>query len=246
MSHSGSASRRWFPECHRHRGSRNPHCGIGLGMKITAISPTNQTGRNADRICRVIMVASPPRRWRRSNVHGRFTEELTGRTMRQIAVVATIAMLMSDVAAADVVRHSSIPQAYWGTWVGAGDAGTSESIIVLSARSYLAPEENCSVVSVSQTAGARGSIYSAHLRCVRPAESAGTTAANLIIRPESSDQIAIGPEFMHLKSFRRCAETVGAMPDSRPSEVMSSTKPRIGAVAGCRRQGRDTNLPGEN
>ena len=122
--------------------------------------------------------------------------------MRQIALLTVIYMVMSDVATADVVRHGSIPERYRGTWVGA-----EESVIVLSANSYVSREANCSVKWVSQTAGARGSIYSAHLHCFSPAARAGVTS-DLIIRPENIDQIAVGPNFKNLRVFRRFLHNV--------------------------------------
>src|SRR5215467_2677535 len=119
--------------------------------------------------------------------------------MRQIGLLTVLSVLMSDVATADVVRHNSIPEPYWGTWVGA-----EESVIVLSANSYVSPEANCNVKWVSQTAGARGSIYSAHLHCISPAGRAGTgVTSDLIIWPENVDQIAVGPDFKSLRVFRR-------------------------------------------
>ena len=124
--------------------------------------------------------------------------------MRQIGLLTVLSMLMSDVASADVVRHSSIPERYWGTWVGA-----EESVIVLSANSYVSREANCSVKWVSQTAGARGSIYSAHLHCFSPAGRAETTVtSDLIIWPENIDQIAVGPDFKSLRAFRRLLHDV--------------------------------------
>ena len=124
--------------------------------------------------------------------------------MSRIAFLTVLSMLMSDVAIADVVRHGSIPERYRGTWVGA-----EESVIVLSANSYVSREANCSVKWVSQTAGARGSIYSARLHCFSPAGRAGTTVtSDLIIWPENIDQIAVGPNFKNLRVFRRFLHNV--------------------------------------
>jgi hypothetical protein len=124
--------------------------------------------------------------------------------MLQIALLTVFTMVMSGVAIADVVRHSSIPERYWGTWVGA-----EESVIVLSAKSYVSREANCNVAWVSITAGARGSIYSAHLLCTGPAGRAGTRmTSNLIIRPDNTDQIAVGPDFKSLRVFRRWLHNV--------------------------------------
>src|SRR5262245_31149467 len=117
--------------------------------------------------------------------------------MRQIALLTVISMVMSDVATADVVRRGSIPERYRGTWVGA-----EESVIVLSASSYVSREANCSVKWVSQTAGARSSIYSARLHCFSPSGRAGTRVTSyLIIWPENIDQIAVGPAFKSLRVF---------------------------------------------
>jgi len=124
--------------------------------------------------------------------------------MSRIAFLTVLSMLMSDVATADVVRHNSIPEPYWGTWVGA-----EESVIVLSANSYVSREANCSVIWESQTAGARGSICSAHLHCFSPAGRAGTrVTSDLIIWPENIDQIAVGPNFKNLRVFRRFLHNV--------------------------------------
>jgi hypothetical protein len=124
--------------------------------------------------------------------------------MRQIALFTVISMIMSGGAIADIVRRSSIPELYWGTWVGA-----EESVIVLSAKSYVSREENCSVKWVSQTAGAHSSIYSAHLHCLSPAGRAGTRmTSDLIIWPESIDQIGVGPDFKSLRVFRRFLHNV--------------------------------------
>jgi hypothetical protein len=126
--------------------------------------------------------------------------------MRKAVVLAVVATLVSHVASADIVRHGSIPESYTGTWIASAE--TEKSVIVLSAKTYVGPEANCSVDWVSQTAGGRGSIYAAHLQCVDRAEGgANKTPANLIIWPETADRIAVGPEFTRLKIFDRCTAT---------------------------------------
>ena len=127
-------------------------------------------------------------------------------SVRQIALFTVFFTVMSDVATADVVRHSSIPDQYWGTWVNA-----EESVIVLSANSYVSRETNCSVQWVSQTASARGSIYSVHLKCLSPTGGAGTNVtSDLIIWPEKIDQISVGPDFKNLRVFHRLLNKVSA------------------------------------
>ena len=128
--------------------------------------------------------------------------------MHKTALLAVLAMLMSQVAAADIVRHGFIPEAYRGTWLAGADTDPHKFVIVLAAKTYVSPEANCSVDWVSQTAGGRGSIYAAHLQCFHPVEGLGNkTTANLIIVPENVDQIAVGPEFTNLTTFHRCSAT---------------------------------------
>jgi hypothetical protein len=129
-----------------------------------------------------------------------------GRPMRSPLLLAVFAVLVSRVATADVVRHGSIPESYAGTWIASAGTELDKSVIVLSAKTYVGPEANCSVDMVSRTAGARGSIYSAHLQCF--SEGGGNkTAANLIIWPENINRIAVGPEFTSLRPFDRCSAT---------------------------------------
>lgn len=136
--------------------------------------------------------------------------------MRSIALMALVAALTPSIASAHVVRHSSIPQAYWGTWTtsdgGCGDAG--KAAVVLSAKAYVSPAGNCTVDSVSETPGEQGPTYSARLQC---AGAAGRTqkksAANLIIRPDRAGRISAGPDFDRLASYQRCdAGGAGAKP----------------------------------
>jgi hypothetical protein len=138
--------------------------------------------------------------------------------MREAALMAVLAMLMSQVAAADVVRQGIIPEAYRGRWVAGAGTEPHEPVIVLSAKTYVSPETNCSVDWVSQTAGGHGSIYAAHLQCFHPEEGAGSkVVANLIIWPQNVDQIAVGPDFTNLRIFHRCSATCDARRDSRLS-----------------------------
>lgn len=126
--------------------------------------------------------------------------------MRKVALLAVLALVASEIATADVVRHGSIPEAYRGTW--SAGAEPEKSVIVLSAKAYASRDARCGVDWVSQTAGARGSIYSAHLQCFNPVDGAGkTTASNLVIWPDGINQIAAGPDFTKLTIFRRCSAT---------------------------------------
>jgi hypothetical protein len=116
-----------------------------------------------------------------------------------------LAIIISSVAMADVVRHSSLPDSYWGAWT---TADPSQAVIDLSAKTYADGEEDCAVNWVSETPGASGPIYSAHLHCHRRTDWAGKSfTLDLVLWPKSSDEIAVGPTFMSLKIFRRCRAT---------------------------------------
>jgi hypothetical protein len=127
------------------------------------------------------------------------------KTVRITALMTALAILTPGVATADVVRHSVIPEAYRGTWLAGEGTEPAGPTIVLSADAYIGPADDCRVGWVSQTAGAQGSIYAAHLQCSAPGKgTANKMVANLIIWPKDTDHIAIGPEFTHLKIFHRC------------------------------------------
>jgi hypothetical protein len=163
--------------------------------------------------------------------------------MHRITLLAVSATVMSHVANADIVRSGSFPERYTGTWVA--DAGTAPDnpVIVLSAKMYFSSQATCSAVWVSQTASARGSIYSAHLQCLKLAEGGeNKTMANLIIWPETVNRIAVGSEFTSLKIYHRCSATCesqrnnlvagGVSDESQPHLV-----PKVGSNVGKCAQG---------
>lgn len=136
--------------------------------------------------------------------------------MRSIALMALIAALAPSIASAHVVRHSAIPQAYWGKWSANGGtcADGDKAAIVLSAKAYATPAASCAVDSVSETPGEHGPIYSARLQCGKGTGAAQKkSVANLIIRPEDANQISVGPGFDQLTSYQRCgASGIAAKP----------------------------------
>jgi hypothetical protein len=128
--------------------------------------------------------------------------------MRKFALLAFVSALAPQVVTADVVRHSSLPKTYRGTWApSAGSCkNTAKSAIVLSAKAYKGPAGSCTVKSVSKTPGGHGSVYSAHLQCSSPGMGAQKkTIVNLIIRPDSATRISAGPSFHGLKVYQRCS-----------------------------------------
>jgi hypothetical protein len=123
--------------------------------------------------------------------------------MNKTALPTLLVIFMSNVAMADVVRHSSLPDSYSGDWT---TTGPNQIVIDLSARTYADTEANCVVNWVSETPGASGPIYAAHLQCSRRSDQKGFPV-DLIMWPKSSDEIAVGPGFGRLKIFHRCRAT---------------------------------------
>jgi hypothetical protein len=105
------------------------------------------------------------------------------------------------------VRHTTIPESFWGSWAPGTDAckNADKSVIVLSANTYVTPEANCTVEWVAETAGARGPIYSAHIQCSKRAGKAQRMKSDLIILPRNANQFSLGAEFGSLKTYQRCS-----------------------------------------
>jgi hypothetical protein len=129
--------------------------------------------------------------------------------MRLSVSLAVITFLMPQVATAQLVRHNSIPEVYWGTWAPA-DANcqdASKSSIALSDHAYESSTTSCVVKYVRRTPGPKGPTCSARLQCTDLGGQAQTEAiANLIIRPNDPDRIFMGAEFASLKLYQRCAK----------------------------------------
>ena len=124
--------------------------------------------------------------------------------MRRIVLLASIVLLVPQVAIAHIVRHRSIPQPYQGTWAtDAASCAPEKGAIVLSAKTYVGPSGSCTVVYVDETPGAQGAIFSARLSCSEAAGGAKKSDANLIIRPDK-DGISLGPTFASLVAYQRC------------------------------------------
>jgi hypothetical protein len=125
--------------------------------------------------------------------------------MRIAIPLAILIAISSQAAIADIKRHASVPEALQGSWATSADACKSadKSGVALAAKTYAGPAGNCTVMWVSETAGPRGAIYSARLRC----SNGGTqqsSESNLVIRPDDANQISVGPDFSSLKTYQRC------------------------------------------
>jgi hypothetical protein len=129
--------------------------------------------------------------------------------MRLLVPLTLIAFLMPRVADAQLLRHNSIPETYWGTWAPA-DANCQDakkSSIAVSAQAYESSTTSCVVKYVRRIPGPKGPTCSARLQCTsRGGEPQAEAIANLIIRPSDPDRILMGAEFASLKLYQRCAK----------------------------------------
>jgi hypothetical protein len=98
--------------------------------------------------------------------------------MRIVIVFASVLLL--GAALADV-RHVSVPEWLWGTWAPSAElCRDDKSIIVMSEKSYMTSQANCTVQWLTETAAADGPIYSAHMRCSLPSTPEHETESNRI------------------------------------------------------------------
>src|SRR5262249_35901012 len=92
---------------------------------------------------------------------------LRGAIIRTVIVLASL--LLSGATLADSVRHLSVPERFWGTWAPSIDlCRDDKSVFVVSAKGYVTSQANCTIQWLTETAGAEGPIYSAHMRCSNP------------------------------------------------------------------------------
>lgn len=122
-----------------------------------------------------------------------------------LAAMAVSAMLL-QLARGDEIRKLAFPDAVLGAWVpgpGSCDA-KDESRVTIAKTAYSTASGNCAVRWIVETAGSLGPNYAVHALCDGKSEPAKTGVANVIIRPESGDQVSIGKTFRDLKPYRRC------------------------------------------
>jgi hypothetical protein len=127
--------------------------------------------------------------------------------MRATVILAiAAATAVTHAASADVKRHEFIPVPLRGSWAPRADdcKNAGKAVIVVSDKTYVSAEANCTVMWVSETAATRGSIYAAHLQCAKPDEKNQNTQSNVILAPKDAKQISIGPSFGNLKDYQRC------------------------------------------
>jgi len=126
--------------------------------------------------------------------------------MRLAGLLATTVVFATQPASADIVRHLTIPNSFWGTWASSSDAcqKQSGSAVVLSSKRYATSDSKCHVDWVDETAAAQGPIYSAHLRCTGLHKPARKTISNVVFAQRDARKISIGSNLYDLKTYERC------------------------------------------
>jgi hypothetical protein len=128
------------------------------------------------------------------------------------AIVALASALLSSPSLADTVRHASLPERLWGKWAPSPDlCRDDKAFIVLSAKAYVSPDASCAIRWVTETAGARGPIYSAHMQCSKPTSAQRKTETNLIMTSNDDGQLSVGADFKSLKIYERCPNSADGM-----------------------------------
>ena len=123
--------------------------------------------------------------------------------MRKAALLAMIALGGSQPAIADIVRRSALPEPLWGTWVSNDGNCGDASPIVVSGKNYANSGLQCDIRAISETAGAKGAVYSARMQCSKqPAQK------SLILAPTDATHFLAGASFESLKTFRRCESSL--------------------------------------
>ena len=132
-------------------------------------------------------------------------------------IVVFVSVVLSGPSVADSVRHLSVPERFWGTWAPSPDlCRNKKSILVVSEKGYVTSEASCAIQWLTETAGANGPIYSAHMRCTSLTAPDEKTELNRIILPKEGGQLSAGPDFQDLTHYQRCpANSQGAATASR-------------------------------
>ncbi len=120
-------------------------------------------------------------------------------------IVVFVSVVLSGPSVADSVRHLSVPERFWGTWAPSPDlCRNKKSIFVVSEKGYVTSEASCAIQWLTETAGANGPIYSAHMRCTSLTAPDEKTELNCIILPKEGGQLSAGPDFQDLTHYQRC------------------------------------------
>jgi hypothetical protein len=127
--------------------------------------------------------------------------------MRAAVLLAIIAAFVSHPAASYVVRHGAVPAPLRGTWAASDeDCRKADKSIMILDKTYADPDRSCDVLWVAETAAARGSTYSAHMRCSSPAAGPQKSIDDLVMLAKDANHLSMGPDFGKLKVVQRCAK----------------------------------------
>lgn len=122
------------------------------------------------------------------------------------AVIALAFAMLAGSSLADSVRHLTMPEPFRGRWATSADiCNNDKGVIVMSAKAYVSPQATCEVQWVTETAGAGGPIYSAHMRCSGPGPSDEKTEENEILLSRDGKTLSMGTRFNELKVYQRCS-----------------------------------------
>ena len=125
--------------------------------------------------------------------------------MRAAILLAIISAFVSHPAVSYVVRHGGVPAPLQGTWAATDeDCKNADKSIIISGKTYVNPDKSCGVLWVSETAAARGSIYSAHMQCSSSAAGSKKSIENLVMSAKDANHLSIGPDFNKLRGVQRC------------------------------------------
>src|SRR5262249_53507124 len=123
-------------------------------------------------------------------------------------IIAFASVFVSSAALADSVRHLTVAERFWGTWAPSADlCRDSKATFVVSAKGYETSQASCTIQWVTETAGADGPIYSAHMRCssrAEPPEPTETREENGVFVSNGGGELSAGPEFKDLKRYHLC------------------------------------------
>jgi hypothetical protein len=128
---------------------------------------------------------------------------------RTLLLAVAVALASQDVSAREI-RRDAVPDTFWGTWAPGNEACNDKDrdkrkpAVVLSANSYAGPAGSCVIDYVTEIPGRDHPIFSARMHCMDKGGAQAKAVANLIIRPDASDQISAGATFESLVAYRRC------------------------------------------
>ncbi len=124
----------------------------------------------------------------------------------RIASLITLSGLFVQAAHGDEIRRLAFPDVMLGTWAETTEqcSAKDKSNVVIQPATYGDGAGSCVVRWIVQTSGARGINYAVHALCTSASLPEKTQIVNIIVRPLSEGQAAMGRSFEGLKNYLRC------------------------------------------